>query len=100
MHHCVFSYSDRCFKNKYAVYTVDELVLKENSKTLERATLGLSVEEKLVVVKDKETGKEIEKLTTNITFSQMYGHCNSRVSDEMHKAAKKLIKDLNQEINE
>ena len=33
-------------------------------------------------------------------FSQMYGHCNSRVSDEMHKAAKKLIKDLNQEINE
>lgn len=100
MHHCVFSYSDRCFKNKYAVYTVDELVLKENSKTLERATLGLSVEEKLVIVKDKETGQEIEKLTTNITFSQMYGHCNSRVSDEMHKAAKKLIKDLNQEINE
>lgn len=99
MHHCVFNYTDRCFKNKYAVYTVDELVLKEKSKSLERATLGLSVEEKLVTVKDKETGKETEKLTTNITFNQMYGHCNSSVSDEMHKAAKILIKELNNKIN-
>lgn len=100
MHHCVFSYSDRCFKNKYAVYTVDETILKENAKSLERATLGLSVDEKIIIVKDKETGEEKEKLVMNITFSQMYGHCNSRVSDEMHLAAKKLIKDLNQEINE
>jgi len=101
MHHCVFHYSDRCDKNQYAVYTVEQ-IKSENNKindTFERATLGLSVQEKIVMMKNKETDKEEEVLTTNIQFNQMYGHCNSRVSDEMHESAKKLIKELNQKLN-
>lgn len=100
MHHCVFSYGDRCFQNKYAVYTVEQIEAIKNEKGLERATLGLYVEDKIVKVKNKETGKEKEELVINVRFSQMYGHCNSSVSDEMHEAAKKLIKELNQRFTD
>lgn len=99
MHHCVFSYTDRCHKNKYAVYKVDEINIKKGSKTLERATLGLTVNEKVVLHKDESTGLEKEILVTTITFSQMYGYCNSSVSNEMRAAAQKLIKEINKKIN-
>lgn len=85
MHHCVFSYTNSCSKEKYTVFKVfGEGKSKEDS----RATLG-------IYIKEEEDGNK--KSSLKYTFNQMYGYCNSRVSDDMHKAAKLLIKKLNAE---
>lgn len=88
MHHCVFSYSDRCSRENYLVYQVFGEGKDEKDV---RATLGITI--------NSEPQKG-EKISNKYIFNQMYGHCNRSVSDEMHKAAKLLIKKLNAEYKE
>lgn len=93
MHHCVYSYSNSCVSNNYVVYTVK----REATEKLkaERATLGINM--------TKMTEEGTNKISNEVfkyTFSQMYSHCNASVSDEMHKSAKVLLKELNKPYNE
>lgn len=67
MHHCVASYAGKCQTGNYAVYTVEGRG--------ERATLGLHM------------------INGAPSFNQLYGHCNSRVSDFCRSAALDFIND-------